>query len=60
MIASIVYTHFQKGLKLKNELFLECTTIDSLKFANADFIKLDIQGGELDALLGSKETLKAY
>ncbi len=44
--------------KIKNELLLESTTIDSLKFKNADFIKLDIQGGELDALIGGKKTLK--
>ena len=49
---------FSERFKVKDELFLECTTIDSLKFANADFIKLDIQGGELDALVGSKKTLK--
>ena len=48
---------FSERFKVKDELFLESTTIDNLKFENADFIKLDIQGGELDALIGSKKTL---
>ena len=33
-------------------------TLDSLKVKNPDFMKIDIQGAELNALLGSKETLK--
>jgi FkbM family methyltransferase len=33
-------------------------TLDSLKIKNPDFIKIDIQGAELNALLGAKETLK--
>jgi len=34
-------------------------TLDSLKVKNPDFIKIDIQGAELNALLGAKETLKS-
>lgn len=49
---------FSERFKIKNELLLESTTMDNLKFENADFIKLDIQGGELDALLGSEKTLQ--
>ena len=49
---------FSERFKIKNELLLESTTLDNLKFENADFIKLDIQGGELDALIGGKKTLK--
>jgi FkbM family methyltransferase len=32
--------------------------LDSLRIKNADFIKLDIQGAELGALIGSKDTLR--
>ena len=32
--------------------------LDSLRIKNADFIKLDIQGAELSALIGSKDTLR--
>jgi len=35
-------------------------TIDSLKLPNLDFIKLDIEGYEIFALKGSKETLVKY
>ena len=49
---------FSERFNIKNELFLDSTTLDSLNFENADFIKLDIQGGELNALIGSNKTLK--
>jgi len=35
-----------------------CTTIDSLNLNTVDFIKIDIQGAELNALLGSTKTIK--
>ncbi len=44
--------------KIKKELLLDSTTIDAILFDNADFIKLDIQGGELGALRGCDKTLK--
>ena len=37
---------------------LNATTIDQLDIENTDFIKLDIQGGELNALKGAEKTLK--
>ena len=37
---------------------VESRTLDSLKIKEPDFIKIDIQGAELHALLGAKETLK--
>ena len=36
---------------------LNATTIDKLEIENIDFIKLDIQGGELNALKGAEKTL---
>lgn len=38
-------------------LKLSSTTLDQLDIKNADFIKLDIQGGELNALRGAKNLL---
>ena len=38
---------------------VESRTIDSLKINEPDFIKIDIQGAELHALLGSEDTLKS-
>lgn len=37
---------------------LPSTTLDQLNVKSADFIKLDIQGGELNALTGGKNLLK--
>ena len=37
---------------------LNATTIDQLELNKTDFIKLDIQGGELNALKGAEKTLK--
>ncbi len=37
---------------------LDSTTIDKINCPKKDFIKLDIQGGELEALKGGKDSLK--
>lgn len=37
---------------------LEATTLDTINLPEIDFIKLDIQGGELNALIGSINSLK--
>lgn len=39
---------------------VECVTIDSLKLPKVDFIKLDIEGGELEALKGSINTIMSH
>jgi FkbM family methyltransferase len=40
--------------------FIPMITIDSLNLACVDFIKIDVQGGELDVLKGSVGTLKEH
>ena len=39
---------------------VECVTIDSLNLLKVDFLKLDIEGGELEALKGAIQTIKAH
>lgn len=39
---------------------VECVTIDSLNLPKVDFLKLDIEGGELEALKGAIQTIKAH
>jgi len=42
----------------ENIVSIECKTLDSLAIKNPDFIKLDIQGAELEALNGAEITLR--
>lgn len=59
---------FQKAIDLKNTGArftrdggdIDRVTIDSLNLPALDFLKLDIEGGEPDALLGAVKTLKKY
>ncbi len=37
---------------------IKATTLDDLSLGNSDFIKIDIQGGELNALRGGQKSLK--
>lgn len=37
---------------------INCISLDSLKLDNIDFIKIDVQGGELKVLEGSRKSLK--
>ncbi len=39
-------------------LNINCVSLDSLKLENLDFIKIDIQGGELKVLEGASQSLK--
>lgn len=42
----------------KNETTVDCVTLDSFKFKDVGFIKIDVEGAEKYVLLGSIETLK--
>ena len=39
---------------------VETTTIDSLKFVDVGFIKIDVEGVELDVLYGATNTIEEY
>tara|TARA_B100001105_G_C22346934_1_gene423924 strand:+ start:584 stop:1306 length:723 start_codon:yes stop_codon:yes gene_type:complete len=39
---------------------METITIDELEITNVDFIKIDVEGGELDVLKGASNTIKKY
>ena len=43
---------------IKEVISVDSVTIDSLKIPEMDFIKIDIQGGELNVLKGAKKSLK--
>ncbi|MDJ0916053.1 MAG: FkbM family methyltransferase [Desulfobacterales bacterium] len=50
-----------KPIPNDNEVKIECTTIDTLvkelKLTKIDFIKMDIEGAEIEALQGARKTL---
>ena len=52
------YPNSDRFETIKTEV-VEAKTIDEIKLANIDFIKLDIQGGELNALKGASESLNS-
>jgi FkbM family methyltransferase len=54
-------THYKHGLEEKH---MPCVSLDTIiadhHLDRLDFIKLDIEGGELDALAGAKQTLARF
>ena len=39
---------------------VQCKTLDSFKFDNVDFIKIDVDGFEHQVLIGAKQTIKKF
>ena len=39
---------------------VQCKTLDSFKFNNVDFIKIDVDGFEHQVLIGAKQTIKKF
>ncbi len=39
---------------------VQCKTLDSFKFSNVDFIKIDVDGFEHQVLIGAKQTIKKF
>jgi FkbM family methyltransferase len=39
---------------------VQCRTLDSFKFDNVDFIKIDVDGYEHKVLIGAKQTIKKF
>lgn len=48
----------QERFNVVDSIELPTSTLDLLDLNDIDFIKLDIQGGELNALKGAKESLE--
>jgi FkbM family methyltransferase len=49
-----------KSQIMLNDISVELTTIDSLNLKRVDFIKLDIEGYEINAIMGGINTIKKY
>ncbi len=39
---------------------IDCISIDSLKLSRCDYIKMDVEGNESNAINGARETIKSY
>ena len=39
---------------------VQCKTLDSLNFSDVDFVKIDVEGHELEVIQGSRKVLKKY
>lgn len=53
-------TDFKNNQEEKRSELINITTLDSYNFKDVDFIKLDIQGYELQVLEGAVDTLREY
>ena len=45
---------------MSEDISVELTTIDSLDLQNLDFIKLDVEGYEINAIMGGMKTIKKH
>lgn len=50
--------HKVKARSKSREFIVNCIAIDDLNLENVGFIKLDVEGAELDCLLGAEKTLR--
>ena len=50
----------EKILQKPEDVIVETKTIDSYNFHNVDFIKMDVEGHELEALKGAENTIRKY
>ena len=50
----------EKILQKPEDVIVETKTIDSYNFHNVDFIKMDVEGHELEALTGAENTIRKY
>lgn len=57
-IGNIKSVGFRDNSRPMHYTLVQCFTLDSFKFKNVGFIKIDVEGAEKQVLLGAKETLK--
>ena len=48
------------ALSKKDDEYVQCNALDSLYYGPVDFIKLDVEGAELEALRGAEQIIKKY
>ena len=62
-LSSIVHKYIfekPKGGKFNSSTKINLTTIDSMKFTNVDFIKIDAEGADTRVIQGALKTINAY
>tara|TARA_R100000152_G_C6782085_1_gene218315 strand:+ start:5025 stop:5705 length:681 start_codon:yes stop_codon:yes gene_type:complete len=60
-----VFRHYEHNsgcyaVKEDSDGLVDCITLDSLDFADVDFIKIDVQGKEIEVLEGAINTIRKY
>ncbi|GAI95360.1 unnamed protein product, partial [marine sediment metagenome] len=49
--------HIERSFLKKESIIVGCRTLDSYHFNDVDFIKIDVEGYELNVLIGAKDTI---
>jgi FkbM family methyltransferase len=52
--------HIERSFLKKESIIVDCKTLDSYHFNDVDFIKIDVEGYELNVLIGAKDTINKY